>query len=222
MIVRGNSKLGKDIFAWSIPSQKTCPGKSKVCQSVCYVSRGYFRYASVGMAHAENLRRSKLKSFVDDMCEELEKNKVKLMRIHVAGDFYSATYLRKWIEIVARNPKVRFLAYTRSWRVNELVPLLEELAALPNISLRLSCDHSMPAPPKIPKAGLAWLALDDDDTPPYPVALVLRNNAKTPMRKMGGNLVCLNEQLLPNKESPTCSQCMVCYRAPREVACAKS
>jgi hypothetical protein len=74
--------------------------------------------------------------------------KTKTFRIHVAGDFYSSTYTRKWIAIVQALPDVQFYAYTRSSRVETIRPALEELRALQNMQLFASMDVTIiePAP----------------------------------------------------------------------------
>jgi hypothetical protein len=59
--------------------------------------------------------------------------KVKTFRLHVSGDFYSATYTRKWLDIIKVFPGVQFYAYTRSFRVETIRPALEELRALQNM-----------------------------------------------------------------------------------------
>jgi hypothetical protein len=72
--------------------------------------------------------------------------KVKVFRIHVSGDFYSAAYTRKWIQIVKALPEVQFYAYTRSWRVETIKPALEELRTLPNMQLFASMDATIDEP----------------------------------------------------------------------------
>ena len=64
------------------------------------------------------------------------------------GDFYSAPYTRKWIQIVQALPDVQFYTNTRSWRVETIRPALEELRALPNMQLFASMDATIiePAP----------------------------------------------------------------------------
>jgi len=77
------------------------------------------------------------------------------VRVHVGGDFYDADYAEKWLEIGKRFPEVRFLAYTRSWRVPEVREILEEIRKLPNFALYASTDvDTGPPPPGWPEAGI--------------------------------------------------------------------
>jgi hypothetical protein len=69
------------------------------------------------------------------------------VRIHSSGDFYSPEYVRFWRSIVQAAPTTRFWAYTRSWRVKELLAVLNELRAEPNVQLFASWDETMPDPP---------------------------------------------------------------------------
>jgi hypothetical protein len=39
-----------------------------------------------------------------------------IIRIHVAGDFFSADYMQAWYNVAAMNPNVLFYAYTKSIR----------------------------------------------------------------------------------------------------------
>ena len=59
--------------------------------------------------------------------DSLPKN-AGIVRIHVAGDFFSADYMQAWYNVAMSNPTVLFYAYTKSltyWNnvVNEM-PIL--------------------------------------------------------------------------------------------------
>jgi hypothetical protein len=142
----GNGKLGK-MPNFSIPAGDTCPGKSEFCKG-CYAQKGTFKFNTVKSAYTQNLESTHQDSFVETMIGHIQQatRKTKTFRIHVAGDFYSATYTRKWIAIVQALPDVQFYTYTRSWRVASIRPTLEELHALPNIQIFASMDATIEEP----------------------------------------------------------------------------
>jgi hypothetical protein len=144
----GNTKLGK-MPNFSIPAGDTCPGKSDFCKG-CYAQKGFFQMPRLKSSYAQNLEVTQEDSFVDAMIAHIQQatRKVKVFRIHVSGDFYSATYTRKWVQIIKALPSVQFYAYTRSWRVETIRAALEELRALQNMQLFASMDATSiePAP----------------------------------------------------------------------------
>jgi hypothetical protein len=145
----GNAKLGK-MPNFSIPAGDTCPGKSDFCKG-CYAQKGFFQMPRLKSSYAQNLEVTQGDTFVDAMIGHIQKatQKTKTFRIHVSGDFYSATYVRKWIAIVQALPGVQFYGYTRSWRVETISPALEQLRTLPHMQLFASMDATIeePAPP---------------------------------------------------------------------------
>ena len=131
------------IANWSLPQVTTCPGRSKVCQALCYVNRGFFPFHE--RKYINNYQDSQSPNFVAAMVEHLQDD-VPVMRIHTAGDFYSVDYTLKWCEIVEALPSIQFYSYTRSWNT-DILPALEVLRAKSNMQLFASVDYSMPDPP---------------------------------------------------------------------------
>lgn len=142
----GNEKLGP-IPNWSILPIVNCPGSSERCRDICYAAK-FARWPTVKSLWESNQNRH---------IGELPEG-TTVARIHVSGDFHSATYIQEWILFVQAHPQVRFWTYTRSWAVPALLPALEELRAQPNVQLFASVDTSMPDPP----AGWRTAYLDDD------------------------------------------------------------
>jgi len=102
---------------------------------------------NVSESHKRNFKYSQQPEFTDWMVSTLESNFVRVMRIHVSGDFYSNPYIHKWIEVIERSRSIQFFAYTRSWRVDHMLPELVKLAGLPNMELWWSIDRETgPAP----------------------------------------------------------------------------
>jgi hypothetical protein len=143
------------------------------------------------------------------MCGEVRRTFARVVRLHVGGDFYSADYVRKWVQIVRRCPDVVFYAYSRSWRKPLIARDLRRLSREPNMFLWLSADHDTGRPPRWRSARIAWMATSDDDLPPYSVDLVFRVQRSTEMLEMAGRPVCPHENgVLPK---PTCSTCRICF-----------
>ena len=145
---------------------------------------------------------------------------VRVVRIHTGGEFYSAEYAAKWLEVVRRRPKVRFYAYTRAWRVPAIRAVLDELAREPNCRLWYSCDRDTGRPADLPTGvGIAWLMTDEGDPPPPEAHLVfgVQKLRRIPLSDIGGVPVCPAEDGLPREVPITCDRCRVCWRpAPRQ------
>lgn len=210
MLSKGNTKLGK-MLNWSIPAIKTCPGRSKLCESLCYAASGFYKMANVQKSQADNLKKTRKASFVKDMIKEITKHKSgEVIRLHCAGDLYSAEYADKWLEIVKACPDKVFYLYTRSWREEDILPKILELAELPNIQVWYSVDKETGAAPKHARIKQAYLAVDDDDVPAFTVDLVFREKTTTLKKKIGGAQVCPYE--IGMDLSITCQKCRICFK----------
>ena len=140
-ISKSNTKIGK-IASFSVPTKRTCVGMTEWCGENCYAEQSEIQYPNVIASYNRNLNASKLSNFARMITLEIKALPAtyKSFRIHVAGDFYSVQYIKKWIAIVKANPQMVFYAYTRSWRIPHLVPHLRNLALIGNMSLLCSTD----------------------------------------------------------------------------------
>jgi hypothetical protein len=157
-------------------------------------------------------------SFGRLMGREIERRRVPLVRIHAAGDFFSAAYIAQWDAVAAACPGTRFWYYTRSWRLKGMRGPLEVLGARPNVAAWWSIDRDTGAPENIPAGTrLAYLQADAGDYPPPQADLVFRTRAlrREPRRALGLVPICRSEtgQDAPR---PTCARCGVCWRSPRD------
>ena len=211
-----NQKLGPAIHTWSITAGESCPGKTAACAGCCYAMRGFFCMPSVASRTDKNLAFSRTSEFAEWMRTALWAQRVRVMRIHCAGDFYDEEYIRKWIAVIKRTPRIIYFTYTRSWRLPELMPAIEEMALLPNMRLWFSADvHSGAAPRIEGLQGITWMARDDFEarTAPGWADLVFRNRVDRLMKKANGVQVCPNEIGLPEPHRPlTCTECQLCFR----------
>lgn len=214
-ITPGNGKLGPDIWAWSLPARETCPGRTELCSRACYATRGHFIFDSVKSLYEANAKIAKSPKFVDFMVAQLVANRVRNLRIHVSGDFYSAAYIRKWVAIVSdrRTRGIRFFAFTRSWRVRKLLPELLTLGAQRRMQLWWSCDDESgpgPAAPRIRQAYMATPKTEAAEISPE-IDLVFRTVRNTVMKRTpGGVQVCPVENGVPT--GLNCSRCRLCFR----------
>lgn len=176
---RGNLKIGAGVYTYSrlpgkpgykalgtseerTPSEQwngTCPGASAECLDICYARRPVKEMGAVAQMWLMN-------SIFQDV-PDLPEDAV-LVRLHVSGDFDTVDYIEKWIAQFTKRSDVTVWAYTKSWRVPELLPALERLRALPNVQLFASMDRTMPdAPP----AGWRRAWIDGDERAGKPVDL---------------------------------------------------
>lgn len=217
VITPGNNKLGEDIHTWSIPAAVSCPGATPACLSCCYALSGFFTMPNVATTHTQNWVAAESKHFVAWMCNELQKHNVKVFRIHVSGDMYSAEYADKWLQIVKQSPNVQFFTYSRSWRVPEILPTLRKLARCKNMQLWLSADTDTGAPPMIKRARVAFMARDvaEEGMVTAGAHLAFRNVTDTVRKKIGYAQVCPVENGIKLATPLTCTKCRICFSEPK-------
>jgi hypothetical protein len=131
--LQGNRKIySLDLLSgWSCPHAKDClskaivqdNGKRKIkdgrhTQFRCFSASQEVQYTNVYNSRKHNfdlLRNLHFEDMVELINGSLPKN-AGIVRIHVAGDFFSRQYLDAWYIVALRNPKILFYAYTKSLR----------------------------------------------------------------------------------------------------------
>lgn len=211
----GNQKLGSAIWTFNLPQLETCPGASKVCEQLCYASKGRFTYNSVKKSYTYNLQQTKQliadRKFVDHIDSYIKRNKIDIVRWHSSGDFYSVQYVKDWAQIVKKNPNTRFYGYSRSWRDASIRVELEKLVRYNNVRLFFSCDQDTGIPDKVPdKIRIAYLVLDNNDIPDNKADLVFVpiKYRKPQSVRRNGVLVCPLENGKGWKGD--CGTCRIC------------
>jgi hypothetical protein len=208
----GNEKLGPDIWSWSIPCVVSCPGASDICKQLCYVERYCRRRPRIRQLYTDNYEycQQDPNQFRRRMIDECQTKRV--VRVHVAGDFYDEDYILCWRTIAERCPRTLFYSYTRSWRLPELMNQLEQLANRPNWKMIYSCDRETGVPDG--PVECAYLMHGDGDLPPVPVRLAFRNYRRTVMHRARGAIVCPKETGVRNDAARalTCTTCRLCFR----------
>lgn len=216
LLTRGNSKLGS-IAAYSHPVISSCPGRSKLCESVCYADRKFMKWHQPRYQKNKYVFDSDLHEWVKQIQDDLNKTRQSVVRIHVSGDFDNARYIHAWNKIVKNNPNKHFFAYTRSWRKVHLLPALLKLSALNNFTLNLSCDKETGIPSTLArkhKLRLCYMAMNDSDIPKKSVGIVFRVTHDTIVKNMNGQ-VCPYETGLPNiTHFVRCDKCKLCIKKP--------
>ena len=217
MLTPGNHKLGgRRIWGFALPSgtPEHCPGSSPTCRNHCYavaVER-YRPYAH--RRYLRNLRETRRPDFARRVIAFLIAHRVKVVRIHTGGDFYSPEYARTWLRIIDRSPKVVFYFYTRSWRVPAIRAVLDQMAALPNCRAWFSADRDTGLPADCPPGvRVAWLESGLDDGPPAGVDLVFRvRGLRQQAVTSTSALVCPGEDGVRRTRLVTCDTCARCWR----------
>lgn len=163
---QGNRKIGMGVFTYSrLPGgDATCPGATKECEMICYAKRVEGPVKGLWFTNTQT-------SFVPPIPTEATH-----LRLHVSGDFDTDFYIRNWIMRLKERPDVKAWGYTKSWRVPELLPALEELRALPNMQLFASMDaSSLDFPPAGWRRAWIWRDFDAAITGPWPQEERLKN-----------------------------------------------
>lgn len=215
LLVQGNEKLSQAILHWDLIAAVTCPGKSKLCQDRCYALRNRYLYPQVQERLQWCHAMSKRRDFAKLMVQEIRrKGAAFIVRVHSSGDFYSAAYARKWLTIARSCPHTRFFAYTRSYRVPSIAPVLAELAELDNMRLWYSADAETGYPADLPpNVRVAWMQVDAEEEVP-PVDLVFRDYPlrKDQARRVSLSLVCPYDTPQGRQREITCGLCRYCWK----------
>jgi hypothetical protein len=224
-----NARLGPAIHVFNIPPEPAiCIGASPRCAADCYAKTFLFRLQDG--RHRRNHERSRQDDFARALIAEIGRELVRIVRIHVAGDFYDAAYVAKWARVARACPGTTFFAYTRSWRREAALAALTELSRLPNVWLWFSEDRETgrsPAVPGIRRAYLLGVAEPEGSIPPdadllFRVPLPRRpgrpNAYPRPAKRIHGVLVCPKEQGIDRTVAMTCSRCRICFTDRRTLS----
>jgi Gene product 88 len=213
LLVMGNDKLSASVFHFDLPAVRTCPGRSQLCSRICYAKKNRYRYPQVKERLNWAFEQSKRNDFADRMVDELYRKGVVLMRFHCSGDIYSPAYARKMLEVIGRSPHCTFWAYTRSWRVPAIFPILKAISMMPNMSLWFSVDAETDYPNEVPDGvRIAYMQAFEDD-PSEDADLVFLNHPLRRRVPLGVlDRVCPSETPEGVRKGVTCATCAKCFR----------
>lgn len=136
LLVNGNNKIGKNVYHFStLPTCENggtcfcnCPG--------CYGTKGNYNFSSVkeSLRIRTEVARTDLDFFTAEIIREIKSHKVKYLRIHATGDFFSADYVKAWFEIATVCKDTCFWTYTKSFG-HGFDDELNRLNSLPNVNI---------------------------------------------------------------------------------------
>mgnify|MGYP000539451182 CR=1 FL=1 len=109
---RGNWKIS-GALVFNLPQGYTCPGAG-ACRRYCYAKHGLFKTKQAMLAAWKNYESAKDPAFAENMLTALKHRRLKRLRIHASGDFFSLEYLQAWYRVARAREDMIFLAYTKS------------------------------------------------------------------------------------------------------------
>lgn len=141
ILKNGNAKVGKNVWTESLlPTNKiitgyarlanvvnaaglkeikgtcNCTCKNEKGETACYACTGCYQFDSTKASLAVNTIMAKfyMNWFKRAIMAQIIADNIKIVRIHAAGDFFSAEYVEMWKEIIKANPGVLFWTYTKT------------------------------------------------------------------------------------------------------------
>ncbi len=215
-ITQGNEKLGKSVWNISLlPGDEpltlkcgvqltniagTCNDCCDGCKGCCYaINSAKLHHNRVIEAWGENtmLAREDPSTFFAELQTAIDRNEIKVMRIHVGGEFFSYEYMMETIKFIQRNPETTFYFYTK--RYEWLEEIEDEFGsdlekAVPNLHPWVSEWHNNYANPR----RFAEFHYDDGTDPE------LKNMFHCPAVDKNGH-----------ETGVTCSMCKRCRRGKK-------
>jgi Gene product 88 len=211
LLTCGNGKLGSSIWHFDLPAVVTCPGRSAVCEQVCYATTGRFRFPQVQERLQWCYEQSRRKDFAERMAQEIHRKGILVVRVHTSGDFYSAAYAAKWLDVMRQSNAARFYFYTRSWKRAAIAPVLEEMAQLRCCRTWYSIDQATGVPASVPLGvRLAYLQVTEDEQPEQ-IDLIFRVRSLRRQR-IPLSLVCPQETPQGLSKDANCGNCGKCWQ----------
>ena len=166
LLVNGNEKIGKGAYHYSmLPTNRTfhididgkeydvkgtclCTCLNNDGKTACYATKGNYNFKSVIRSLAKKtILTYEFMEFVERaIMAQIEADKIKLCRIHAAGDFFNMEYAGMWRRIVEAFPMVTFWTYTKNREAEKAFDGLENgnivKSFLPNGTMNFGhCDH---------------------------------------------------------------------------------
>lgn len=155
-LVKGNSKLGKGVYAFNLlPGDKplstkdkgqltnvrgTCGGCCDECKKTCYAigdARRYHNTCIPSLAKNTVIMRHDIDDMFGQLKAECEAKKVKVLRFHSSGEIESYNYLLHMAELAKELSSVKLYFYTKRFKFVE--KYLKEYGAFPE---NLICNIS--------------------------------------------------------------------------------
>jgi hypothetical protein len=132
------------IRSWSLQALDTCPGSIAspgvlvdACKG-CYATTGNYRYPNVKAPRISNQSDWQRMGWVSDMVEALQND--RYFRWFDSGDMYTLGLAEKMLEVMRMTPWCNHWLPTRMHKFPKFAIVLQNMATLPNVSVRFSSD----------------------------------------------------------------------------------
>jgi hypothetical protein len=132
------------IRSWSLQALDTCPGSISspgvlvdACKG-CYATTGNYRYPNVKAPRLSNQKDWQRMGWVSDMVKALEND--RYFRWFDSGDMYTLGLAEKILEVMTMTPWCKHWLPTRMHKFPKFSIVLQNMAALHNVSVRFSSD----------------------------------------------------------------------------------
>ena len=122
----------QQVVSFDLPAGHTCPAANvclskanretgKItdgdnCQFRCYAASGeavFTRTRQLRWSNFELLQQAKTTDKMVELIESSLDNKIKVIRIHSSGDFFSKAYYQAWVKVAENNPNITIFGYTK-------------------------------------------------------------------------------------------------------------
>ena len=116
-----NKKLGKNIYAFDLPAVVSCPN-SDICFKSCYANKGSYIWKSAKNSNTFNfaIALNDLKYLQKELIKEIIKKKIKVIRIHSSGDFFSKEYFLMLCNIAKHFEDLNIFTYSKAPQIKNL------------------------------------------------------------------------------------------------------
>lgn len=137
---KGNFKLAKHVGIFNLTAVDSCLN-CKDCMTTCYARQAQTQYPTARHFRNENLHLAKHTPDVllELLSDQIEKENIKVVRIHESGDFFSYDYVLLWFKVARRHPQVSFYGYTKMFNAHvkyaDIAVALAGLNELPNVNI---------------------------------------------------------------------------------------
>ena len=130
--------------SWSLQALDTCPASKDdngdlvpACKG-CYATTGNYRFPNVKAPRVHNREDWQQSDWVAVMSQELDND--RYFRWFDSGDVYDIRLARKILAVMQSTPHCKHWLPTRMHKFAKFKQVLAEMAALPNVVVRLSSD----------------------------------------------------------------------------------
>lgn len=143
LLINGNKKIGRGVWQWSITAGNKAVNADVIAHAIgndselnsmdpdalriaaggtcrvncpgCYAQTGCYLFFSTRVSLARKTLLCKLDAEWTEraLMAQIKADKIKYCRIHVAGDFFSDSYVKMWTRIAKNNPDTIFWTYTK-------------------------------------------------------------------------------------------------------------